>query len=77
MVERFYNRCGDCGQDFKERSVSKRRDICDECWERRCWLVAQMKVGNLPLDRFQKIQRSMAYHRGTAKRQIIKLQHET
>ena len=70
----YFDRCGDCGCDIKERRISKRHNVCDGCWENRGWLVEHMK--SLPLDKFQHIQRSMAYHTGTAKRQIIKLQSE-
>lgn len=71
----YFDRCGDCGCEIKECKVSKRHNVCDECWERRGWLVTNgTKLYTDP--RFQKIQRSMAHHTGTAKRQILKLQQE-
>ena len=75
ITTEFYERCSDCGGDVKERKQSKRDTICDECWERRVWLVSRLSVyENDP--RFHKIQRAMAYRTGTAKRQILALQKE-
>ncbi len=68
-------RCGDCGgvATIKRKEIS-RRDICDECWERRDWLLKNyVLVGSAA---FQKIQRAMANNTGTAKKQIIALQKE-
>jgi hypothetical protein len=70
----WYERCGDCGNAVIDRKISKRQNICDECWERRAWLVRNIALGVDP--RFHKIQRAMANHTGTAKRQIIKWQSE-
>jgi hypothetical protein len=76
MIEengKYYDRCGDCGLAIKEQKVSDRHNICDECWERRGWLVSMgTKIWNDP--RFKKIQSSMAHKTGTAKRQILALQ---
>jgi len=78
MIEKdgkWYERCGDCGEAVLERKISGLTKVCDECWERRGWLVDN--AGKYSKDgRFQKIQRSMGYHSGTAKKQIIKLQQE-
>ncbi len=78
MNERYYDRCGDCGRYIKQREVSKWHKVCDECWERRGWFVAHINeiITLIGLLKFQKLQRDMAYHSGTAKRQIIKLQKE-
>jgi DNA-directed RNA polymerase subunit RPC12/RpoP len=67
----WYERCGDCGQAVIERKKSRRESICDECWERREWLVKNLKT--MPIKEFQAIQKSMAYKTGTAKRKILKL----
>ena len=70
---KWYDRCGDCGQAVKERHVSTRHNVCDECWQRRGWLVGHLNIlGTEP--RFLKIHSAMANHTGTAKRQIIVLQ---
>ncbi len=67
-------RCGDCGQEIKERKVSGRRDICDGCWDNRGWLLENRVM--IGMAEFQKIQRSMSAQRGTAKRRIEKLKKE-
>ncbi len=68
---RYYERCGDCGGNIEERKVSKRQSICDGCWDNRGWLLEnRVMIGKAE---FQKIQRSMASHRGTAKKRIEKL----
>ena len=72
----YYERCGDCGQAVKERKMSKLSRVCDECWERRAWLVSNIGLMSSSLERFQKVQRAMAHHTGTAKRYIVKWQNE-
>lgn len=69
--EPYWGKCGDCGGEIGERKVSSRRDICDACWENREWLLENREL--IGVDEFQKIQRSMGNHRGTAKRRIEKL----
>ena len=64
--------CGDCGGDIGEQKKSSRRDVCDECWDRRGWLMDNYAL--IGLDAFQKVQRAMRGRRGTAKRAILKLQ---
>ena len=75
---RYYERCGDCGGDVGERKVSKRLSICDDCWERRGWIVANMNriTEWLGMKEFRALQGSMAHHTGTAKRKIIKMMKE-
>lgn len=68
---KYYERCGDCGGDIEEPSVSHRRDICDTCWENRGWLLQNHAM--IGMAELQKVQRAMASHRGTAKRRIEKL----
>ena len=75
IATEFYERCGDCGGDVKERKQSKRNKICDECWERREWLVSRLSVYETD-PRFHKVQQAMAYQTGTAKRRILALQKE-
>ena len=70
----YYERCGDCGGAIGERKVSKRKRVCDVCWDNRGWLLKNYKT--IGLAEFQKVQRSMAGHRGTAKRRIEKLKVE-
>lgn len=79
MIEQYYDRCGDCGGDIKESKVSKRHNVCDDCWGRRGWIVEHMNdvVSWIGMADFQKLQRSMAYKTGTAKRKIVKLMAET
>ena len=71
MGEPYWGKCGDCGGEVGERKVSSRRDVCDTCWENRGWLLKNREL--IGMAEFQKIQRSMANHRGTAKRRIEKL----
>ena len=71
MEEPYWGKCGDCGGEIGERTVSSRRDICDTCWGNRGWLLANREL--IGMAEFQKIQKSMASHRGTAKRRIDKL----
>ena len=73
-VRRYYDRCGDCGGDIGEQNVSKRASICDVCWDNRGWLLENREKIGMAV--FQLIQRSMASHRGTAKRRIEKLKLE-
>ena len=71
----YYSRCGDCGGDVEhDQKVSRRRDICDACWKNRGWLLEHR--GHIGMVEFQKIQRSMSGHRGTARRRIEKLKRE-
>jgi len=70
----YYPRCGDCGGAIEERKVSKRESICDDCWERRGWLLENREI--IGMAEFKKIQSVMAHHTGTAKRRILKLQKE-
>ena len=74
----FIERCGDCGGDVGERKTSKRRSICDDCWERRGWIVTNLNkiTEYFGMKEFQALQRSMAYKTGTAKRKIIKMMKE-
>ena len=73
-MPRYYERCGDCGEAIGEHKISTRADVCDVCWDNRGWLLAnRVMIGT---DEFQKVQRSMASHRGTAKRRIEKLKLE-
>ncbi len=73
---KYYERCGDCGGDIKERKISKRERVCDECWERRGWVVNNHSkiVERFGLAEFQKMQRVMGRHSGTARRRIKKWQ---
>lgn len=72
---KYYERCGDCGEAVIGSGKSTRPDVCDECWERRGWLVKN--GAKFCLDpRFRAIQKSMAGKRGTAKKKIIALQQE-
>ncbi len=76
---RFYEQCGDCGTQIKVNPKHRGRpDVCDECWDRREWLVAHMSevLTKIGMVRFQGIQRSMIFQRGTAKQQIIKVMEE-
>lgn len=70
----YYDRCGDCGGAIKERIKSKRDNICDDCWERREWLVKNILNRTDLLPEFKRIQIAMANHTGTAKRRIVALQ---
>lgn len=74
----LFERCGDCGGEIKEVIKSRRADVCEECWERRGWLVAHMNkiVEWFGMAEFQALQRSMANHTGTAKRKILKMMRE-
>jgi len=81
MIEKdgkYYERCGDCGGAIIENKVSSRLTVCDECWERRGWIVKNMtKIAEyFGMAEFTKLQRSMAYKSGTAKRKILKWQSE-
>ncbi len=69
--EPYWGKCGDCGGEVGERKHQGRRDICDGCWENRQWLLGNREL--IGIAEFQKIQRAMGYHRGTAKRRIEKL----
>ena len=69
--EPYWGKCGDCGGEVSERETSKRRDICDTCWQNREWLLENREL--IGMAEFQKIQKSMAGHRGTAKKRIEKL----
>ena len=71
MMEAYFGNCGDCGGEIGERKVSTRRDICDECWGNRGWLLENIKV--IGMEETRKRQRAMNNHRGTAKRRIIKV----
>ena len=71
MGEPYWGKCGDCGGEVGERIVSSRRDVCDACWENRGWLLENREL--IGMAEFQRIQKSMANHRGTAKRRIEKL----
>lgn len=73
-MPKYYERCGDCGQDIKEPSLSHRRDICDACWDNRGWLLENRVM--IGMKAFTEVQRAMAGHRGTAKRRIDKLKLE-
>ena len=70
----YLGKCGDCGGEIGERNESKRRDICDGCWKNRLWALENREM--IGMAEFQKIQRSMASHRGTAKKRIEKLKSE-
>jgi len=74
----YYDRCGDCGGTIKERKQSKRASICDDCWERRGWVVEHMSriVEYFGIKEFGKLQSSMAHHTGTAKRKILSMVRE-
>ena len=69
--EPYWGKCGDCGGEIGERTKSKRRDICDACWENRGWLIENREL--IGIAEIQKIQKSMGNHRGTAKRRIEQL----
>lgn len=71
---KYYERCNDCGGDITEPTVSHRRDICDTCWDNRGWLLKNREM--VGMVEFQKVQRNMASHKGTAKRRIEKLKKE-
>ena len=75
---RYLERCGDCGSDIGERKTSKRTNICDDCWERRDWVVTNLNkiTEYFGMKEFQALQRSMAYKTGTAKRKILKMVKE-
>jgi len=75
---RYQERCGDCGGDVGEQKVSKRSDTCDDCWERRRWVVTNLNkiTKYFGMKDFQALQRSMAYRTGTAKRKILKMMKE-
>ena len=70
-MKKYQERCGDCGGDIKEPSISHRGDICDPCWENRGWLLKNREM--IGMKAFAEVQRAMAGHRGTAKRRIEKL----
>ena len=72
IEESYWGKCSDCGGDIKEPSLPHRRDICDTCWDNRGWLLENRVM--IGMVEFQKIQRSMAYKTGTAKRKILKMQ---
>jgi hypothetical protein len=76
MIEidgKWYEKCGDCGEPVVKREVSTLSRLCDECWERRGWLVDN--AGKYWKDgTFERIQRDMRNHNGKAKGKIIKLQ---
>lgn len=70
-MSRYSRKCGDCGDEVGEINHAGRGDICDGCYENRGWLLTnRVSIG---MAEFQEIQRSMAAHRGTAKRRIEKL----
>lgn len=71
----YYSKCGDCGGAVEDdQKVSRRRDICDVCWENRSWVLEnRVEMGT---DEFQKIQRAMSGRRGTARRRIEQLKQE-
>lgn len=75
---KVYDRCGDCGGDAEERKLLKLRCICDDCWERRNWLVINLSkiTEYFGMKEFKALQRSMAYKGGTAKRKILKMMKE-
>ncbi len=73
-MPKYFRRCGDCGEDIVEQKRSSRQDICDTCWDNRGWLLENRKM--IGMTEFQKVQRAMASHRGTAKRRIEKLKEE-
>jgi hypothetical protein len=66
-------KCSDCGVALTDdnRKHQCRKDICDTCWENRSWLVDNRL--QIDINVFRKIQRAMASHRGTAKKQIESL----
>ena len=67
----YYPRCGDCGSAIKESTKSSRKDVCDECWDNRGWLLEnRVMIGTTE---FQRAQKMMGGRRGTAKRHIEKL----
>lgn len=72
--EPYWGKCGDCGGEIGNRVVSKRRDICDSCWRNREWLLENRET--IGMVEFQKVQKSMASHRGSAKKKIDKLRSE-
>ena len=72
---RRIRKCSDCGQEVGEAGTFReRRDICAQCGENREWLLDNVRL--IGLAKFQEVQRSMASHRGTAKRKIDKLKLE-
>jgi len=75
---KYQERCGDCGGDVGERKISKRFNICDDCWERRGWIATKLNkiTEYFGLKEFQALQRSMAYKTGTAKRKIVAMMKE-
>lgn len=66
------------GGGVGERKISTLMSICDDCWERRGWIVENMSgiVEWFGLKEFQSLQSVMAHHTGTAKRRIIKMMKE-
>ena len=72
--EPYLGKCGDCGGEVSERTAPGRRDICFTCWENRKWVLDNREL--IGMAEFQKIQRSMAGHRGTAKKRIEKLKEK-
>ena len=72
---RYIERCGDCGGDVGERKISKRHNICDDCWTRRGWIVTNLNkiTEYFGMKEFEALQRSMAYKTGIAKRKILKM----
>ena len=71
MPEYYHEKCHDCGWKMGARKISKLSYVCDECWERRAWVVDHaVEIG---MAEFQKIQKAMRGKRGTAKRRIMKL----
>lgn len=71
---KYYEKCKDCGEAIKDRVISRRKDVCDECWGRREWLMKNFsKYG---LDNFNKVQKAMRGRKGKAKNIILSLQKE-
>lgn len=71
-------KCNDCGQQItdenykRDRSQTRRHDICDGCWQTRDDLI-NGKIVPLGGAEFIQVQRKMANGRGTAKKYIDQL----
>lgn len=44
MGEPYWGKCGDCGGEIGEASISHRRDICEGCWDNRGWLLKNREM---------------------------------
>ena len=71
-------KCCDCGA--KDFEASRRRDLCVGCFKRRLQLLEGVKAGQVSVEDFKAVQRSIGndhFKQGRAKRKIDKLLGDT